>query len=310
MSLLDALARRPRLAAVLGALAIASSGIFYRWSGVSPSTGVVFRCLYGLPILALVAFGETRRLGPMSRRTVGLSVVAGLLFAVDLITFHYAVDVIGAGLGTVMGNLQVVLVAGAAWVLWGERPRREVLVALPGMLVGVVLISGVVGAGAYGRDPIAGVEIGLVTAAAYAGYLLVIRRASPDHRPAGPVVIATAVTALAALAFGAYAGDLDLMPSLPAHGYLVALGVLSQSIGYLAIQASLPKLPAAITSVLLLVQPVTTVALGALLLGERPSASQLAGVVLVLAGIALATGAVRRIAAAIRRRPSAGADPA
>ena len=55
------------------------------------------------------------------------------------------------------------------------------------------------------------------------------------------------------------------------HAYLLALGVLSQSVGYLAIQASLPRLPAVITSVLLFVQPVTTMLLGAVLLGELPS---------------------------------------
>lgn len=305
MSLLDAAATRPRLAAVLGALAIASSGIFYLWSGVSPSTGVLFRCLYGLPILVLVAVAEWRQLGSMSRRTVGLSALAGVFFTADLLTFHYAVDVIGAGLGTVMGNLQVVIIAFAAWILWGERPRREVLIALPIMLLGVVLISGMVGAGAYGANPQLGVEIGLVTACAYSGYLLVIRRASPDHRPAGPVAIATAVTALGAAVFGAFARDLDLVPSLPAHAYLLALGVLSQSVGYLLIQVSLPRLPAVITSVLLLVQPVTTMVLGAVLLGERPSIAQLTGVTLVIGGIALATGVLRRIRSTLTARPSA-----
>lgn len=304
MGALDAVASRPRTAAVLGALAIAFSGIFYRWSEVSPATGVLFRCLYGLPILLLAAWWEWRTLGPMTPRAVWLSVLAGGLFAIDLVTFHYAIDVIGAGLGTVMGNLQVVIVAIAAWLLFGERPRREVVVAIPVMLGGVVLISGVVGAGAYGSDPRLGVAIGLVTAASYAGFLLVIRRASPDRRPAGPVTIATAVTALGAAAFGAAAGDLDLVPSLPSHAHLLALGVLSQSVGYLVIQSSLPRLPAVITSVLLLVQPVTTVALGAVLLGELPSPAQLAGVGLVLAGIALATGAVGRLAAARRGRTS------
>jgi drug/metabolite transporter (DMT)-like permease len=302
--LLAPFARRPRTAAILGALAISLSGIFYLDSGVSPSTGVLFRCLYGLPILLLVSRAEWRSTGPMSRRTIGISAVAGALFAVDLITYHYAVDVIGAGLGTVMGNVQVVIVALAAWVLFGERPRGEVLVALPVMLTGVVLISGVVGTGAYGTNPQLGVAIGLVTATSYAGYLLVIRRASPDHRPAGPVAIATGVTAVAALGFGIVAGDLDLVPSLPAHVYLVALGVLSQSVGYLLIQSSLPRLPAVITSVLLLVQPVTSVLLGAILLGEDPSAWQLGGVALVIGGIGLATGAGRRLRLALTVRPA------
>ena len=293
-------AAHPRSAAVLGALAIAFSGIFYVWSGVSPATGVFWRCIYGLPILLLVARWEWRTIGPMSRRSIGLSIVAGVCFAVDLLTFHYAIDLMGAGLGTVMGNLQVVIVAIAAWLVFGERPRPEVIVAIPVMLLGVVLMSGVVGEGAYGVDPGLGVLVGLVTAASYAGYLLVIRRASPDRRPAGPVTIATAVTALAAGIFGWVVDDLDLVPTMPSAAYLLALGVLSQSVGYLVIQSSLPRLPAVITSVLLLVQPVATVALGALLLGEALSPAQLGGVALVLAGIALATGAWRRLAGAAR----------
>ena len=168
------------------------------------------------------------------------------------------------------------------------------------MLFGVVLISGIVGSGAYGSDPALGVRIGILTAASYAGYLLVIRRATPDRRPAAPVAIATAVTAVCALAFGTVAGDIDLVPSLPSHAYLLALGILSQSIGYLLIQASLPVLPAVITSVLLLVQPVTTVFLGAILLRELPSPAQLLGVILVIGGIALATGAPARIREALR----------
>jgi drug/metabolite transporter (DMT)-like permease len=302
---LTAAIANPRATAVFGALAIAFSGIFYVASDVSPSTGVFFRCLYGLPILLLVAAGERRALGPMSRRSVALCGVAGVCFAVDLMTFHYAVDLIWAGLGTVMGNIQVVIVALVAWLVFGERPRGEVVAAIPIMLFGVVLISGVIGGGAYGANPVLGVQIGLLTAASYAAYLLIIRRATPDQRPAAPVAIATAVTAACALLFGLVVGDIDLRPSLPAHAYLLALGVLSQSIGYLAIQVSLPRLPAVITSVLLLVQPVTTVVLCAILLRELPSPFQLAGVVLVIVGIALATGGLARIRDTLVRRPAA-----
>ncbi len=299
---------RPRLAAVIGALAIAFSGIFYRLSAVSPATAVFFRALYGLPLLLVVARAEDRRLGPMTRRAVGLSAVAGLFFAVDLMAFHYAVDAIGAGLATVLANLQVVIVAIVAWLAFGERPRREVVVAIPVMLVGVVLISGIVGTGAYGADPRGGVVLGLITAAAYAGYLLVIRRASPDRRPGGPVAISTAVTAVFGLVFGLAIGDVNLVPSLPAHAYLLALGVLSQSVGYLAIQASLPRLPAVVASLLLFVQPMTTLLLGTVLLGELPSPAQLLGVLLVIGGLALATGSVGRLRAAAM--PSRGSGPA
>ena len=277
---------------------------------MSPSTGVVFRCLYGLPLLLLAAWLEWRSDGPMGRRTIGLSALAGLFFAADLLTFHYVVDDIGAGLATVMGNLQVVIVALVAWLIWGERPRREVLIALPVMLIGVVLISGVIGGIPYGANAQLGVAIGLITAASYAGYLLVIRRASPTSRPAGPVAVATFACMLAAGLFGAVVGDLDLVPSMPAHAYLLAYGVTSQSIGYLLIQVSLPRLPAVLTSAILLAQPVMTVILAIILLGEAPSPGQITGVLLVVLGLALATGTIARVRNDLRGGLASGGTPA
>ena len=100
---------------------------------------------------------------------------------------------------------------------------------------------------------------------------------------------------LAAGLFGAVVGDLDLVPSMPAHAYLLAYGVTSQSIGYLLIQVSLPRLPAVLTSAILLAQPVMTVILAIILLGEAPSAGQIAGVLLVVLGLALATGTIARV---------------
>ncbi len=296
MAVLDAIAARPRTAALLGALCIAFSGIFYRYADVSPSTVTVFRCLYGLPILAMVALMERRRYGPMPRRTIGLAMVAGVFFAGDQLTWHHAVDAVGAGLATVLGNLQVLVVGFVAWGLLGERPPRPVILATPVVLVGAVLISGVVGSGAYGANPPLGVGLGLVTALCYAGYLLVIRRGSHDiRRPAGPVAISTASTMIVAVLAGAVVGDLDLAPSWPSHGWLALVGVTSQSVGYLLISMSLPRLPAALVSIILLVQPVATVVLARVLLGEVPSVFQLGGVLLIIGGIALATIPVGRL---------------
>lgn len=303
---LEAIARRPRLAALLGAMCIAFSGIFYRWAEVSPSTGTVFRCLFGLPLLAIVAYAEQRRFGRLPFGTVRLAVVAGVFFAGDLTLWHHAIEFVGAGLATVLGNLQVLVVGIVAWALLGERPSRATLVALPVVLAGVALISGV-GGGAYGKDPVLGVVLGIGTALCYAGYLLVIRRGGRDiRRPAGPVAIATASTAAVAALAGIVVGDLDPAPALHSLAWLAALGVTSQSAGYLLISLSLPRLPAVLTSIILLSQPVATVILSMLLLGEEPSRIQLAGVVLVIGGIfyaMVATGRSRGPAAS--RAPTA-----
>ncbi|HSG84744.1 MAG TPA: DMT family transporter [Candidatus Limnocylindrales bacterium] len=297
--MLGSLTGRPRLAALLGAMCIAFSGIFYVAADVSPSTATVFRCLFGLPILVLVGLQERGRYGPLPRRTAGLAMVAGVFFAGDLLFWHHAIEAVGAGLATVLANTQVLVVGFVAWVLFGERPSRSVLLAIPVILIGVVLISGVIGAGAFGADPALGVVLGLLTALCYSGYLLVIRRGSRDlRRPAGPVAIATASTAAVATVIGLVMGDLDLTPPPESLAWLAMLGVTSQSAGYLLISLSLPRLPAIVTSIILLSQPVTTVILAVILLGERPSIWQLLGVALVIGGIAAATvplGRARRL---------------
>ena len=293
---LDWFARRPRLAALLGAACISFSGIFYRWAEVSPSTGTVYRALFGLPLLALVGLAEQHRYGGLPTTTIRLAAIAGLFFAGDLLLWHHAIEAVGAGLATVLGNLQVIVVGIVAWLLLGERPTRSTLLAVPVVLLGVVLISGAIGEGAYGADPALGVVLGIGTALCYAGYLLVIRRGLRDpRRPAGPVAVATVFTALAGSVVGVAGGDLDPTPGLASLGWLAVLGVTSQSAGYLLISISLPRLPAVITSIILLAQPVMTVVLAMLLLGETPSVTQLLGVALVIGGIAAATVPLARI---------------
>ncbi len=284
-----ALMARPRLLAILGAGCLAFSGILVRLSGVSPSDATVFRALYALPVLIVLAVPEERRLGPPARRTRLLAVAAGLFFALDLTTFHLAIGAIGAGLATVMGNLQVIVVGIVAWLLLGERPSSRVLLGAPLAVVGVILISGLVGAGAYGRDPGLGVGYGVVTAFAYAGYLLLLRQARRPGRFVGPVRDATAATVVGGIVGGLLLGDLALAPTWPAHGWLILLALSAQVGGGLLIAASLPHLPAVVASLILLSQPVAAVLLAGLLLGEAPSPYQVAGVGLVLAGVAVGT---------------------
>lgn len=281
---------RPVLAAAAGAACIASSATLVRLADVAPATAATFRCLYALPVLALIMLREDRRYGTRPARDRWLAAAAGVFFAVDLVLWHHAIAAVGAGIATVLGNLQVVFVGLIAWWLLHERPGPRLVAAVPVVLVGVVLISGVVGAGAYGDDPAMGVVFGVGTSIAYAGFLLLLRRGSHDlRRAAGPLFDATAVAAVVSVAMGPWSGGIDLVPSWPAHGWLVALALTSQVIGWLLIAVSLPRVPAVLTSVILLLQPVASVLLAAAVLTERPSPIQLLGCVIVLAGVVAAT---------------------
>ena len=297
-----ALSRRPAAAAVAGALTIAFSAILVDLAEVEPATAAIFRCAYALPVLGLLAWIEDRRYGSRSWHGRRLAIPAGIFFAADLIFWHHAIQDVGAGLATVLGNMQVVIVPFAAWAVLSERIQSRILLALPLVCSGVVLISGVLEAGAYGDNPLRGVVFGFLTGVTYAGFLLVLRRAGADlRRPAGPLFDATAVAAVAAVAAGVALGEADLVPTWPAHGWLVTLALTSQVIGWLLITVSLPRLPAALTSVTLTIQPVGSVLLGVVLLGEEPSALQLAGVACILAGL---------ISVALRRDPSRRPVPA
>jgi drug/metabolite transporter (DMT)-like permease len=305
-SLVALLRERPVLTAVLGALTIAFSAIFVSLADVSPGTAAVFRCAYALPPLLLLAWFERRRFGARADGQRRLAWIAGILFAVDLVLWHHAIEEVGAGLATVLGNTQVVFVPIAAWLLLGERPGWRVGVSVPLVLIGVVLISGVLGGDAFGRNPGLGVLFGIGTGIAYAAFLLVQRRANADtRRPAGPLFDATLSAAVFSLLLGLPTGGVDLVPTWPAHGWLLLLALSVQVLGWLLISVSLPRLPAAVTSVVLTIQPVGSVLLGIWLLNEVPSAFQLMGVLFILAGLLLTTLRVRS-AEARRAQPETG----
>jgi drug/metabolite transporter (DMT)-like permease len=295
--------RQARICALLGAVAIAFSSILVRLSHATPSTAAIFRCVYALPILGLLAWLEDRRYGRRSWQERRFAVAAGVFFAADLILWHHSIADIGAGLATVLANIQVVLVPLVAWVWLSERPGRQLLAALPLALVGVALISGVLEHGAYGHDPTRGTIYGITAGVAYVGFLLLLRRSGIDlRRPAGPLFDATATASVLCVIAGVVIGDAHLVPVWPGAGWLIVLALTSQVVGWLLITISLPRLPAALTSLLLTVQPVGAVFLAALILSESPSGLQLAGVALVLGALLVATSPRRRPRALVRAR--------
>jgi len=308
--LYPAFASRPRASAVIGAVFIAFSGIFFLLSGASPTTATVFRCGFALPVLLALTWYEDRRLGGRDRHSRALALTAGVFFAFDLVLWMNAVEQVGAGLATVLANMQVVVVALVGWALLGERPSNRTLAAIPIVAAGAACISGVLERGAYGASPALGVVFGLGAAVAYSGYLLLIRRGNRDGRVFGPLFDSSVATTGTAIVLGLVLGDLVLAPTWPAAGWLLAVALTSQVAGYGLINVALPRLPAALTSLLLLVQPIVTVLAAAVLLGEAPSTLQLAGVGLILGGLLVATAPFGRMRGAVAaRRPGSVPEP-
>ncbi len=275
---------------MLGALTIAWSSIFVKLSHASPSTAAIFRCAYALPVLLVLALLEDRRYGRRSWHDRRAAIAAGVFLAIDLVFWHHSIDDVGAGLATVLANIQVVFVPLVAWLVLREHPGPRVLVALPATLFGVLLISGVLEHGAYGSNPRAGTAYGVAAGISYVGVLLLLRRGGVDlRRPAGPLFDMTLTAAIVSSIIGVIWGDARFVPVWPGAAWLITLALTSQVLGWLLITMSLPRLPAALTSLLLMIQPIGSLILGAIIFGENPSMLQLLGVFVVLGAVVFAT---------------------
>jgi drug/metabolite transporter (DMT)-like permease len=278
--------RRPLVLAGMGAGCISASAVLVKLADTGTATTAFYRCFLALPALVTLAVLEQRRYGPRQRAAHGGALLAGLILSVDLVLWNHAIAEVGAGIATVLGNLQVLFVALTAWVLLRERPGRRFLVTLPVVMAGVVMVSGLTGGAGSGMHPLAGIGYGLGSSLAYSAFLLIMRRASVGApHAAGPLAEATVGAAVGSLVLGAAFGGFQLHIPWPSFGWLLLLSLTSQTIGWLLITSSLPRLPAAISSLTLLLQPAAAMLLAAAVLGERPSLIQIAGAVVVCSGV-------------------------
>ena len=277
--------------ALVGGTIISFAPILYIVSGANALSGAFFRMFYALPFLGLVIW--FRRLeDPRDFNTRLIAILAGIVFSLDFVSYHSAINWIGTGIGTLIGNSQVIIVTLMSWWLFGERPNRYILISLPVVIIGLFMVSGIWDDEPYGSYPVRGVIAGVFTAIFYSGFLIIYRFANRGLAPATNLQFdSTAGCAFGILILGIlplkflYIDPIDFQPSWPMHGWLLLLALLSQVVGWLAIAYSLPRLPAAHTSFAILLQPVLTIVWGVILLSESPSIQQAIGMVLILGSI-------------------------
>ena len=282
----------------LGAAVVSLSAVWVRLADVEPARSAFLRNAYAVPVLVALLVLERRRQrarGDVPARLVQpWALAAGLCWAVDLTLWHGAIGILGAGLGTVLPSLQVVLVGLAAVLLLGERPRAAFWLALP------VVVAALVGLGLTGRSVApggsvpTGVALGVGGAVAYAAAILLLRRARAAD-PGGSGLLALLWLSLGgALGAGAAAAATGAAgpAGWPADGWLVVLALGSQVVGWLLLTTSMHRLPALATSLALLLQPTLAVVWGVVLLAEPIGPTQLAFAGLLLVGVAVAHRAV------------------
>lgn len=277
---------------LVGATMISFSAPFVRLADVAPSVSGFYRVFFGAIIL-LVWLSMSKRTS--WRRGWPGSVLLAIFFALDLWFWHRSIIYVSPGIATLLANLQV-LVLGAVGVLWfRESAGWRFAIGVTVSLGGLWLLLG------QGWQQLSdryqsGVVYGLLTALAYAVYLLYMRR-TQQRESLGPVERLFQVSLCCAVILGAAAlaeGETLLIPTVQSAVYLVLIALLCQVLGLVLITRGLPGLAASVAGLLLLLQPALSMLWDLLFFQLSISQLQTTGVMLTLLGIYLGASIKQR----------------
>ena len=286
----------PSLLVVTGAGCLSGSAMFVKLADVGAGTAAFLRCAVALVALVPLAVYEYRRHGPLDPSLRRYALVAGAFLGLDYAVWMQAILDVGAGIATVLNNVQVIAFPVLALALGSVPIQRRFLIACPVLLAGIALTGGVLSHNPHAVHQVRGAVLGVASGLAYAVYLYLNRlsgQRSPQHVVA-PVCAATGAAAVVTGIAGTVTRGITV--DLPAMSWvwIVALALVGQVVAWLLLAAGTPRLAPNTSAALLLLQPVLAVGLGLMVLHETPTASQLVGCVLVLVGIWFANSTSRR----------------
>lgn len=273
---------------VAGAVMISFSAVFVKLAGVAPTASGFWRCAIGGVLL--VAYLAWRREVLWARgRGVALLGLAALFFALDLAAWHRSIVYVGPGLATLLANFQAFVLALVGVLVFGQRLRWHMIVAIPLAFLGLALIIGFDWGGLAAEDRL-GIVLGLLTALFYSGYLLSLRYARfrhPGRSPAGDLALVSVGSAvLLAAAAGAEGASLAVRTPVDAV-LMVGYGVSGQVLGGVLISSSLAYVSAARVGLILLLQPTLSYVWDVWFFDRALTPSQMAGAAVAVAAIYL-----------------------
>ncbi|GLQ47066.1 hypothetical protein GCM10007862_21170 [Dyella lipolytica] len=270
----------------IGAMLLSSTSLFVVYAGTAPTVSGFYRMLFGgVMLLAWAAMRGAWR--AVAWRDLWMALLPAICFATDLIQWHRSILWIGPGMATLLGNFQVFLMALVGLVFYRERPGRWFV---PGMLLAIIGLWLLVGAhwSVFDAQHRLGVWLALGSALAYTVYLLSFRHALKTHAQLSPALFLGLMSLLCALLlwlWGLGEGDSFALHGLRSWSALLALGFLGQMLAWLLMVRAMPRLPASLVGLLLLLQPALAFVLDVILLGRPTSPGDWLGLVLALAGI-------------------------
>lgn len=271
-----------------GAAFLSTSAPWVRIAEVSPSAAGFYRMVVGSVALFAICRATGREHWRGLRYALRFLPVAAF-FALDLFLWHRCIHIVGPGLATILANLQVFVMAGAGALFYDENPGWKFALGLGLALPGLVVLVGI-DVGTLGLTYLGGVALGVGAAVAYSGFLIGMRSAQGEQETLPPAANLMFATAWCGLILGALVfveGGSFTIPNPSTGGALLAYGLLCQVGGWMLITGAMPKLPASLVGLLLLLQPALAMIWDVLFFERPPRLADLAGAALVLAGLYL-----------------------
>ena len=299
------------LAAIVGATLLGLSPIGVRLSELGPQATNLWRFLFALPILAVLALTESRRGAIPSPTQICWLLIAGTLFGLEVGLWAAALKLTTVVNATLLSNMTPIFAAGFGWLLFRERLKTPTLAGGAAALAGALILALARAQGgpahAAGASGWIGDGLGFSAAIGYAGYLMIVRGLGGQVGVGAVMFWAT----LSAAAFEFAASLVFHEPLLPqtafGWGVLAMLGIVVQVCGQGLVAFGVQRLPIAVSTILLWMQPLGAAVLSWILFDEALSPLALAGAALILGGVYVVQ---RRGGATRAPDPDAGTPPA
>jgi drug/metabolite transporter (DMT)-like permease len=271
------------LGLAVGIVGLGFSAIFVAWAAAPGAVTSLYRMAIAVILLAFPAIKRLRSRRPLPMISVRYALLAGVFFALDLGLWASGVVIGGATDPTLLANTAPAWVGIGAMLIYQQRLGRPFWLGLLVAFGGSSLVLGI--------DALRSVSLGwgsllgLMAGVFYGAYILVTEHGRKGLDSLSFFWISGLTSTLVLLAY-VLAARLPLV-GYPPRAYLsfLGLGLLTQTIGYLAINYALGYLPATLVSPTLLAQPVLTALLAGPLLGEQIGSWQAVAGLGVLAGI-------------------------
>ena len=284
---------KPIALIIIGAVMISFSGVLVTIANVPAIVSAFYRVFFG-SIFLIAACIIRQEFQKRTLKSNFLAILCGLAFALDLWAWHHSILYVGPGLATLLANCQVFILALFGFLVFKEKIGLKFIISIPMAFIGLLFIID------HDISKLApqyqlGIFLGLATAVFYSTFLLLLRKIQSDKQDFSLFYYLMLVSVSSSIFLGAQIQFSDFsfnisafnIPDIKTLSVLICLGLFIQTLAWVMISNSLPKIKASLAGLLLLLQPAISFVWDVLFFDRQTRLIGWLGLIIVLMAIYL-----------------------